>query len=273
MSGGIMKKIIILLSLLFFMVDKVSVLAKEYVIGGGDVLQISVWGSPELSLSVTVRPDGKISMPAVGEIMASGLTPVELKHVLENELTHIIKKPIVTVIVTEMTNSQVIVFGRGVTSGIHILHKETTLLQFLVQIGATLQNADLDRSYLMRDNHKIKVGFSALFIKGELEHDIILEPNDILFIPDSFDNRIKVVGAVRTPLTITYKDGLTIIDAILAAGGFTEFAKKNDVLVIRNTEGQEQRRSIRVKDLMNGELNENIKLMPGDFIVVKESFF
>jgi len=267
-----MKKIIFL-SLLFFIVGIGGVLAKEYVIGGGDVLQISVWGNPELSLSVTVRPDGKISIPAIGEIMASGLTPMELKSAIEKELTSIVKKPIVTVIIIGMTNSQILVFGNGVTPGIHTLRKETTLLQFLTQLGAAIQNADLDKAYLVRDKKEIKVGFSELYMKGKLDEDIILEPNDILFIPDNFDKRIKVVGAVRTPTTIPYKDGLTIIDVILTAGGFTESAKKNDVLVIRNYGGSEQRRSVRVNDLMNGELSENIRLMPGDFIVVKESFF
>jgi len=258
--------------LIFFILFTGQVFAKDYVIGGGDDLQISVWGNPELSLGVTVRPDGKISLPAVGEIKASGLTPTELKEVLEKELLHIVKNPIVTVIVTGIRNYQVLVFGNGAPQGIRTLTKETTLLQFLSQLGS-LENADLEKAYLVRNKQKIKTGFYELFIKGDLSQDVVLQPDDILFIPDNFEKRINVVGAVKKPSKITYREGLTILDVILSAEGFTEFAKKNDVIVIRNKDGQELRRSVRVKDLMQGELSENIKMMPGDFVVVKESFF
>jgi polysaccharide export outer membrane protein len=265
-----MKKVSIIF--IFFILSTGYVFSKDYVIGDGDNLQISVWGSPELSLGVTVRPDGKISLPALGEVKASGLTPTELKDVLEKELASIVKKPIVTVIVTGMRNYDVLVFGNGAPPGIRTLNKETTLLQFLSQLGS-VENADFEKAYLVRNNQKIKTGFYELFIKGDLEQDIVLEPNDILFIPDNFDGRINVVGAVKNPTIVPYREGLTILDVILSAGGFTDFAKKNDVLVIRNKDGQELRRVVRVKDLTKGELSENIKMMPGDFVIVKESFF
>ncbi len=152
-----MKKISFLL--LFLILIGGRAFAKDYVIGGGDALQISVWGNPELSHGVTVRPDGKISIPALGEITASGLTPTELKNILEKELTSIVQKPIVTVIVTGITNYQILVFGNGAPAGIHTLHKETTLLQFLSQLGP-LQGADLDRAYLVRNKQKIKTGIA-----------------------------------------------------------------------------------------------------------------
>ncbi|MEK7822908.1 MAG: SLBB domain-containing protein, partial [Nitrospirota bacterium] len=88
-----------------------------------------------------------------------------------------------------------------------------------------------------------------------------------------YEKRIKIVGAVKNPTTIFYREGLTILDVILSAGGFTEFAKKNDVLIIRTEGGKEIRRSVKVKALMDGELSENIKIMPGDFVIARESFF
>jgi polysaccharide export outer membrane protein len=247
--------------------------AKDYVIGEGDTLQISVWGNPELSLGVIVRPDGKISIPAVGEIKASGLTPKELTDVLEKEMARVVKTPIVTVIVTGMTNYQIFVFGNGVPTGVHTLTKETTLLEFLCQLGS-LQNADLEKAYLVRDKKIIKTNFYQLFAEGDFSQDIVLEPNDMLFIPDNFEKRITIVGAVNNPTTIPYREGLTILDIILSAGGFTQFAKKNDVMVVRKNEnGEEVKKSVRVKDLMKGDLSENIKIMPGDFIIVEESLF
>lgn len=266
-----MKKII--LSVLFLIAFTGIAGAKDYVIGGGDSLQISVWGNPELSTGVLVRPDGKISLPALGEISAAGLTPTELKNILEKEMVSVVKNPIVTVIVTGMTNYQVLVFGGGTIPGIHILHKETTLLQFLSGLGA-LQGADLERAYIVRNKEKVKVGFFDLFIKGDLNQDITLEPDDILYIPDNFEKGIRIVGAVKNPTTVFHREGLTILDAILAAGGLNEFAKKNDVVIVRNKGGEkEMRLSVRVKDIMEGEYKENIKIMPGDFIIVPESFF
>ncbi|MBI5055405.1 MAG: polysaccharide biosynthesis/export family protein [Nitrospirae bacterium] len=257
----------------FFLLISFNVFAKDYVIGGGDSLQISVWGSPELSLVTTVRPDGKIALPALGEIKAAGMTPKELTGVLEKEMTKVIKTPIVTVIVTAMTNYRIFVFGKGVPSGVRTLTRETTLLEFLSQLGS-LDNADLVNAYLVRDSKKIKTGFYHLFEKGDFSQDIVLEPDDMVFIPDNFENRINIVGAVVKPGAIPYREGLTILDAVLSVGGFTEFAKENDVEILRKKEnGERGKISIKAKDLMKGDLSQNAALLPGDFIVVKESLF
>ncbi len=250
-----------------------NVFAGDYVIGGGDSLQISVWGSPELSISTIVRPDGKISVPALGEIKVAGLTPMQLTGALEKEMVKIVKTPIVTVIVTQMTNSRVFVFGRGTPSGVKILTRETTLLEFLAQLGS-MDNADLENSYLVRNKEKIKTNFIELFEKGDFSQDIMLETNDMLFIPDNFEKKIVVVGAVKQPTTIPYRKGLTVLDIILSAGGFTEFAKENDVKILRKKEdGKRLEVSVRAKDLMKGNMNENITIEPGDFVIVKETIF
>lgn len=270
-EGETMRKVVYLLVL--FIVFSSSVSARDYVIGDGDTLQISVWGSPELSLKATVRPDGKITIPALGEIKASGLTAMELTEILEKEMAKLVKTPTVTVIVTGMTNYRIFVFGKGAPAGVQTLARETTLLEFLAHLG-TLESADLKNSYLVREKKKIKADFSELFEKGDFSQDIILEPDDMLFIPDNFDKRISVVGAVNKPTTVTYREGLTILDVILSAGGFTEFAKENDVQILRkNSDGKIEKMSVRVKDMMKGDVGKNIVVMPGDFIVVKESLF
>ena len=261
---------------LFFMIIlfPMDIFAKDYIIGDGDTLRISVWGSEELSLDeVIVRPDGKISLPALGEVRASGLTTTELKNALEKGLTHLVKKPIVTVIVTHVMNYQIVVFGNGATPGIHALQKQTTLLEFLSRLGA-LESADLEGSHLFRDKKKIMTGFYELFRNGDLSKDIELEPNDILFIPDNYKKRVSIVGAVTSPTVIPYKEGLTILDIILSAEGFTEFADKNDVEILRTMENNERKKvKVRAKDLLKGDLERNVNIMPGDVVVVKESLF
>ena len=278
---------------LFILLILISVpgYAKDYIIGGGDALSISVWGSPELGIETTVRPDGKISLPALGELKASGLTPVELKDLLEKEMKKIVKTPIVTVVVTAMTNYRIFVFGKGAPTGVYPLRRETTLIEFLSQLGP-LSDADLESAYLVRNKKKIKLGIYKLFEKGDLTQDVILESNDMLFIPDNFEKRISIIGAVMNPATLPYRAGLTVLDVILSAGGFNEFAKENAVeiytkktaLVVgipdaqksgpaSNNDIERVKKYVRAKDLMKGDLSQNMLLMPGDVVVVKESFF
>jgi polysaccharide export outer membrane protein len=259
--------------IIVFLLLSHNVFAKDYVIGGGDTLQISVWGSPELSVGVMVRPDGKISIPALGEVKATGLTPMELKTILEKKMKKLVKTPVVTVIATGMTNYRIFVIGRGAPAGVTQLSRETSLLEFLAQLGS-LEEADLESAYLVRNKKQIKSDFTGLFEKGDFKQDIVLEPNDIIFIPDSFEKRITIVGEVEKPDTILYRKGLTVLDVILSAGGFTEFAKKNDVLVMRkSSDGKREKITVKVKDLMKGKIDRNLEIVPGDFIVVKETLF
>ncbi len=258
--------------LIFIMLCSFNAFSGDYVIGDGDSLNVSVWGSPELSIETTVRPDGKISIPALGEVRASGLTPLELKELLEREMKKLVKTPIVTVIVTNMTNYRIFLIGTGV-SGLITLTRETTLLELLAQIGP-FHDADLDNAYLLRDHNKIKTDFSSLFEKGDYSQDITLKPNDTLFIPDNFKKRISIIGAVNNPTTIPYREGYTILDVILAVGGFTEFANKNSVKILRkNGDAERTEISVKAKNLMKGNLSGNVTMVPGDIVVVRESIF
>ncbi len=229
-----------LMVLLIFLVPLSTAKADEgYVIGDEDVLQISVWGSPELTIQVPVRPDGMISMPPIGDVRAAGLTPQELKAVLEKELTKYVKAPTVSVIVIAVNSFKVFVLGGGVsgtatigvtTTGAITLKRNTTLLQLLAQLGS-LQNADLNNSFVLRDGQKLGTDLYKLIIKGDASQDIQLRPNDVIFIPDNFEKRIMVLGEVRTPSVIPFREGMTTLDAILSAGGFTQFANPNNVVV------------------------------------------
>ena len=266
-----MKKIF--LCLLFFSVLPILALADNYLIGDGDTLQISVWGEPKLSAEVIVRPDGKITLPAAGDIRASGFTPAELGKRLKKRLKEYVKKPVVTVTVTGITNNKVYVFGGGVASGIHNLPNRTTLLKFLCRLGS-FENADLGRAYMTRNGKRLDVNFYALFIKGDLSKDVMLKAEDIIYIPDNELNKIYVMGAVNTPKYVFYREGIRILDAILEAGGFTKFAKENDVLILRKSSGQMKEITVNVKELMKeGDLSQNIPLVPGDFVIVKEGIF
>ncbi|MCC6346622.1 MAG: polysaccharide biosynthesis/export family protein [Nitrospirales bacterium] len=266
-----MKALVILLLLGFL--APAAALAGDYVIGDGDTLFISVWGVKDLSLSVKVRPDGKITIPALGEVPASGMAPQELQKELTVRLKDLVRNPVVTVIVEGITNSKVYVFGGGVKPGVYELNRRTTLLQLLCQIGE-VPLADLHRAYVLRSGKKVKEGLHRLFIEGDVSEDMVIESNDVLFVPELDSRNVYVAGAVNTPKFIEYRDGITIMDAILAAGWFSKFAKQNDVVLFTQKAGQKVTRTVKVKDLLqDGKLSENLKLQPGDYIVVKEGIF
>jgi polysaccharide export outer membrane protein len=246
---------------------------RDYVIGDGDGLNISVWGEPELSQQIMVRPDGKITMPAMGDLVATGNTPEELSKKLEQDLLRFVQVPIVTVTVTGINNSKVYVFGGGPGTGVHNMPGRTTLLKFLTGLG-NLKEADLTKSYLMRNKEVIHKDFYDLFIKGDLTKDVEIMPNDIIFMPDNMDSKIYIMGAVGSPGFILYREGLSVLDAILQVGGFTEFARENNVVIVRTRDDTVEKINANLKDVMKeGDFKENIPLEKGDFVVVKESIF
>ena len=287
------KQIILVLALL--LVLPFSTLAGDYVVGEGDGLDIAVWGVRELTFSVRVRPDGKITIPGLGDVAASGQTPAQLQVSLSVKLKELVKNPIVTVTVREITNSKVYIFGGGINSGVYDLNRRTTLLQLLCSIGsppaggssgaggsagagaspgASARAADYKRAYILRNGKKIKENFYSLFIKGDTAEDIVIESNDAIFIPQLLDRNIYVLGAVNASRAIEYRDGMTVMEAILEAGGFTRFADQNDVVIRRKDDNKDIAIEVKAKKLLkDGDLTQNVLLKAGDYIVVRESLF
>lgn len=273
----------ILFATLFWVMMPISLFAADYVIGEGDGLDISVWGVKDLNASVKVRPDGKITVPGLGDVSASGFTPKALQDVLSEKLKELVKNPIVTVTVKEITNNKVYIFGGGINSGIYDLTRRTTLLQLLCIAAAntgitgstpTGRTPDYKKAYLLRNGKKIKENFHNLFVVGDVSDDILVESNDSVFIPQLHDKSVYVFGAVNTPRAIEYREGMTIMDAILEAGGFTRFASQNDTEIRRKYENKEETIPVRAKDITkNGDMSQNVKLKSGDYILVKESIF
>lgn len=265
--------------------------AADYVIGEGDTLTVSVWGEKDLSQQVKVRPDGKITLPIAGEVTAANMTVTNLQSVLTEKIAKVVLNPVVTVSVTEITNNRVYIFGGGISSGVYSLTQRTTLLQLLCQIGqqqstptagavaatpasSSVRNTDLRNAYVLRQGKKIKENFYNLFISGDMSDDIIIEPNDAIFIPALTDKNVYVIGAVNTPRSIEYRDGLTVMGAILDAGGFTKFADPNDTVIYRKKGDKDVTIPVKMKKLIkSGDLSQNFPLQPGDYIVVKESIF
>jgi polysaccharide export outer membrane protein len=165
----------------------------DYVIGPGDALQIFVWRNPELTTSVPVRPDGKISTPLVEDMPAVGKTPTQLARDIEKVLAVYVKQPQVNVIVTQ---------------------------------------------------------------------------------PASAFSQVKVIGQVLHAAAVPYREGMTVMDAVLAVGGLTTFAAGNRAQLVRTIDGKQIELHVRLDALLNhGDMSQNIPVRPGDVLVVPESRF
>ena len=172
-----------------------SVLVDDYLMDVADVVQVSVWKNPELSVSEPIRPDGKISLPLIGDVMAAGLEPEELASDIEKKLSNYVKNPNVTVILTELAGH-------------------------------------------------------------------------------AFLSRVRVTGSVEQDISITYHQGMTVLDAVLEAGSLDLYANGNRTKLYRRTEEGSEAYDIRLDDIMDdGDMTTNIYLMPGDIISVPEQRF
>lgn len=260
----------LILSLLMVLNFSLSAYAADYIIGDGDILNISVWGVPALSGPVNVRPDGKITLAAGGDVLASGLSTQELTEILVKTLLDYVKKPIVTVSVEKITNNKVYVAGDGIASKIVQLAGRTTLFRFLCGLDS-LENGDLRGATLVRNQKKVPVNFHALMKKGDLSQDIPLQAEDIIFIPSRELSKIYVLGAVNEPKFIMFRDGMKVLDSILEAGGFNEFAKPSSVTVHRVSGDQVK---VNAAVLLKGKNTaQNVYLQPGDYVTVGEGIF
>jgi polysaccharide export outer membrane protein len=164
----------------------------DYIVGPGDTLQIFVWRNPELTTTVPVRPDGKITTPLVQDMIAVGKSPSQLARDIEVVLAEYIRSPQVNVIVT---------------------------------------------------------------------------------IPVSAFSKVQVIGQVTSPQSLPYREGMRVLDAVLATGGLTEFAAGNRAKIVRKQDGKQSELKVRIADLINkGDMRHNLELRPGDVLVIPQSF-
>jgi polysaccharide biosynthesis/export protein len=158
----------------------------DYIIGADDMLHISVWKEPDMSVSLPVRPDGKISMPLLDDVQAAGMTPMQLGVSIKEKLKKYIADPRVTVVVTAMNSQRIYVLGEVMHTGAMPLLPNMTVLQALSSAGFT-QFANLKAIYLLRvqDGKQTKLPFNYRdAIKGRgAQQNIILKPGDTLVVP------------------------------------------------------------------------------------------
>ena len=158
----------------------------DYVIGPEDVLHISVWKENDLTNTLPVRPDGKISMPLLDDVQAAGLTPMQLANSLTDKLKKYISDPRVTVVVTQMNSQKVYITGEVTHTGAMALTPNMTVLQAVASAGFT-QFANTKGIYVLRTEggkqQKLPFNYKQV-VKGEsMEQNIVLHPGDTIVVP------------------------------------------------------------------------------------------
>ncbi len=165
--------------------------AYEYRIGPEDVLEISVWKNAELSKTVTVRPDGKISMPLIGDIQAAGLTPDELRDKIVYRLNEYQEAAIASVIVQSVNSYRIFILGEVKTPGTYLLKTNMTILQAISLAGGFTQYAAKNKIVLVRRNlnggagdERTVISFSDLvYGDDKTDKNLVLQPGDTIFVP------------------------------------------------------------------------------------------
>lgn len=256
-----------------------------YILKAGDELEISVLDEPEMTKSVTILPDGRLTYLLVGEIPAEGETIKTLRNVLEKKLTEYFKDPKVSVIaqkvhIEEFEPGYASAMGALKNPGKFEIYKNETLTGLVARAGGFLfvtdylggrTLANLKASYISRKGKKLPIDFYGLFEEGKMEYDIKIEPGDFVYIANAQTEQIYVLGEVNTPRLLSYNRNITLVEAISGSGGFTERAQRTRVIVIRGEGGEESHINVDVEALLLGDLKEqNIALKSGDIVFVPE---
>ena len=245
---------------------------KDYIIGPEDVLEVQVWGNKDLNQIVFVRPDGRTSLPLVGEIGVAGKTVQQLQDHLGTVYEKTVKGAVVTVIVKEIRSRPVFFIGGFGKPGVMQLTRELTLLQAISVVGGVIPNADSEKGFVLRGEKRIPIDFNRLLQKGDLSQNPKLEPGDSVVVP--LADAVYVNGEVKQPGAVKYTGDLTILKAITQVGGLTPLASAGRVDVLRGNSEKKERIRVDVDKMMRSpDDNPDIRLQPNDIIFVPQRLF
>ena len=243
-------------------------LSNHYLLGPGDVLRISVWGYPELTNVITVRPDGMVSFPLIKEIKAMGMTPEELRQEINKQLCEVIKDAQISLIVINFRTINISVLGEVNKPGLYPLTGRVDVLKAISAAGGLTDEAGLRNATIIRKSQEITpVDLEKLLIQNDLSQNYLLDTGDSLYIPKAFAiTNISIAGEVNSPGLYSLEGKVDVLKAISACRGLTQKANlKNAIITKLNDE------IIQVdleKLLIQNDLSQNYPLESGDSLFV-----
>jgi polysaccharide export outer membrane protein len=242
---------------------------QTYVVAVEDVLEISVYGDPDLTRQVPVRPDGKISYTFVGDVQAAGRTIEEIRADLKETLATYLRSPEVTVIAREFGRQKVYVGGEVRQPGVYYLTpRENTLADVVYRAGLPSDRADVSGAVLVRGGRLVGVDFGRV-LRGDLAGNVVLKNNDLLYIPEAAERFIYVLGEVRQQNALETTIPLSVLNVLTRSGGVNPgTAKSREIAVLRGGLKEPTVAVVNFKRLVEGDLSQNIMVRPGDIVYV-----
>ncbi|HEY6168720.1 MAG TPA: polysaccharide biosynthesis/export family protein [Verrucomicrobiae bacterium] len=246
-------------------------------LGPGDVLNFSLFGSPELARSeVLIGPDGRVSYLQAHDILAAGLTIDELRAKFDEELAKYHRTPRTLITPAAYHSKKFFMLGTVVQKGVFPLDRPMSIIEAVAQ-GRGLETglfgnntrelADLSRSFLVRQGKRMPVDFEKLFQSGDLSQNIALEPDDYLFFPPTGLQEVYVLGEVKLPGPVGYNPGLGAVAAISQRGGFTDRAWNDRILIVRGSLNRPEPWALDAKAVLSARALD-FALQPKDIIYV-----
>ena len=244
-----------------------------YLLGEGDHINIQVWGRTELSAKHILGPDGRISLPLTGSLRLSALTRDEAAENVRKALLRFYSAPSVSLGVEQYMSNRVTVLGRVQNPGALNFDKTPTMLEVLARAGALPvidKQATLTRAAVFRGRDRvIWVDLKHLLTRSDPAYNIRLKPNDIVYIPDSNDTSVYVLGAVHRPGAYRLTPDMSLLDALSQAGGPNEDGAPEEIGLYRP--GRAALERIPMKTLLTADRKANFALEEGDVIYVPKS--
>lgn len=257
----------------------------EYRIGADDLLSLRVFGLPELDQKFRVRADGTVVVPLVGEVEIAGLTLPAAEDRIALRLVDggLAREPQVVLYVEEYNSRTVTVQGAVRSPGAFRVLGEKTLLDLLGEAGGLTgreAGGAAREIYVLRrigdgSQRRIVIDGQELIDRGDPSENIFVQPGDVILVPHASTERVYVDGAVNAPGPVLFvsREGITLLQAIIAAGGTTDRARLGRVHVLRRTgDGGQERIEVDVKKITKGKAPD-LPLEDGDVVVVDEWFF
>lgn len=285
-KSTVLRALLLIIIGLFFYKPAFSDDTGSYQIGPEDVLEITVWQSPDLTKTVTVNAAGVISYPYIGDISVRDLSTQDVEKLLKEKLSQgYVKDPQVSVSVKEYNSKKILVFGQVEQPGLYKVKGSLPVLELLFLVKGVKSDAkrltvirplDAGKDQKVDKNRQgaraIEVNLIALLTEGNLRENVLIQPGDTIYVASGTGQKFYVLGQVKKPGPYEWVKEITVLEAIKQADGGTEKAALNRIIIRKNTSGQEEVIRVNVVDIMKGKKKDDVVIRPGDVIVVPESW-
>jgi polysaccharide export outer membrane protein len=249
----------------------------SFQLGKGDVLSISVYDEPDLTLdSVPVRPDGMIAFPLIGDVQVDGRNVEAITGEIRERLLQYVLEPKVSIVVLEFNSLDYTLYGEVVNPGVYPLTTEVSITGAIAKAGgltkgqfraSSVELADLTHAFLARDGQVMPVDFVRLIRHGDMRFDIELQPGDYIHIPSGLSKEVYILGEVRAPALFAFRESMPMSRTLALAEGFTNDADLSRIHIVRGALHNPTVIVANFEDVINGQA-QDVQLEPGDVVYV-----